>query len=292
MRKLFNNKIFKVLYNTFRFCFILMIVLYLSFVIVQRLSGNKSIMGYRLFNVATGSMTGVYNINDVIAVKDYDTKKLKVGDDIAYRGKRGGFEGLLVTHRIIKIEPLENGKLIFTTQGVNSNVADPKIEESQILGKVVGVVPVISNLNHVVKTQLGFFLLIFCPLVLVIVLEVLQTITDIKLEKNEIQKIEKDSHDKNNSKKEESNKKDLDKDKNEKKAADDEKKDNDNSSKSSKKENNKDEEQEDNEDKEVKDDSSENNEEEIKVEAKQEIKEEFNDDPQIVEIIDDNIEIL
>ena len=42
-----------------------------------------------------------------------------------------------------------------------------------------------------VKSQLGFFCLIFCPLVLVIVLEILQTITDIKLENNELQEINK-----------------------------------------------------------------------------------------------------
>ncbi len=198
MKGLFDNKLFKILYTLFRVCFILIIVLYLSFIIVQRLSGNKSILGYRLFNVATGSMTGVYDINDVIAVKDWDTKKLKVGDDVAYRGSRGGLNGLLITHRIIKIDEREDGSRIFTTQGVNAPVSDPTIEEGQILGKVVGIVPVITQLNHVVKSQAGFFLLVFCPLVLVIVLEVLQTITDIRVEKNEIQKIEKNISKKKN----------------------------------------------------------------------------------------------
>ncbi len=207
MKGLFDNKIFKLFYTLFRVCFILIIVLYLSFIIVQRLSGNKSIFGYRLFNVATGSMTGVYDINDVIAVKDWDTKKLKVGDDVAYRGVRGGLDGLLITHRIIKIEEKEDGSRIFTTQGVNAPVSDPTIEEGQILGKVVGIVPVITQLNHIVKSQLGFFLLVFCPLVLVIVLEVLQTITEIRVEKNEIQKIEKNISEKKESKKKEDAKK-------------------------------------------------------------------------------------
>ena len=83
-----------------------------------------------------------------------------------------------------------NGR-IFTTKGVKNSVEDPSITESQILGKVVGVVPVVTQINHVVKSQLGFFCLIFCPLVLVIVLEILQTITDIKLENNELQEINK-----------------------------------------------------------------------------------------------------
>lgn len=190
MGSIFNNKIFKIVYVTLKTIFFIILILYVVFICVQRLSGNNSVFGFRLFTVATGSMKGVYNVNDVIAVKDFDNKKLKVGDDIAFVGNRGGLENKLVTHRIIKIEEESNVR-IFTTKGVKNSVEDPSITESQILGKVVGVVPVVTQINHVVKSQLGFFCLIFCPLVLVIVLEILQTITDIKLENNELQEINK-----------------------------------------------------------------------------------------------------
>lgn len=190
MGSIFNNKIFKIVYGTLKTIFFTILILYVVFICVQRLSGNNSVFGFRLFTVATGSMKGVYNVNDVIAVKDFDNKKLKVGDDIAFIGNRGGLENKLVTHRIIKIEEESNVR-IFTTKGVKNSVEDPSITESQILGKVVGVVPVVTQINHVVKSQLGFFCLIFWPLVLVIVLEILQTITDIKLENNELQEINK-----------------------------------------------------------------------------------------------------
>ena len=190
MVSIFNNKIFKIVYGTLKKIFFTILILYVVFICVQRLSGNNSVFGFRLFTVATGSMKGVYNVNDVIAVKDFDNKKLKVGDDIAFVGNRGGLENKIVTHRIIKIEEESNVR-IFTTKGVKNSVEDPSITESQILGKVVGVVPVVTQINHVVKSQLGFFCLIFWPLVLVIVLEILQTITDIKLENNELQEINK-----------------------------------------------------------------------------------------------------
>ncbi len=190
MKKILDNRVFKIISGIIRTVFILIIIAYLAFILIQRFSGNKSVFGYRLFTIATGSMSGVYEINDVIAVKDCDTNTLKVGDDIAYQGSRGGLEGLLITHRIIRIEEKEDGGRIFVTKGVNAPGEDPAIEESQILGKVVGIVPVISFINHIVKTQLGFFFLIFCPLVIIIVLEVLQTITDYQLDKNEIKEIE------------------------------------------------------------------------------------------------------
>ena len=205
MKRLFDSKLFRIIYNILRILFVIIIILYLSFIIIQRVTGNKSVLGYRLFTVATGSMSGVYEINDVIAVKDFSTKNLKVGDDVAYEGNRGGYEGMLITHRIVKIEDSEEGK-IYTTKGVNAPVEDPSITESQILGKVVGVVPVITQLNHAVKSQLGFFLLVFCPLVIIIVLEVLQTITDIKLEKNEIKEIEKPEKEKKKKDKKDSTK--------------------------------------------------------------------------------------
>ena len=60
------------------------------------------------------------------------------------------------------------------------------------MGKVVGTIPIITQLNHIVKSQLGFFLLVFVPLVLIIVLEILQTITDAKIDKEELKLLEKE----------------------------------------------------------------------------------------------------
>lgn len=193
MKKIFDNKISKFIVSTIKFVLIAIIVIYIGFTGMQRLSGNKSIFGWRVFTVATGSMIGVYDINDVIAVKDYDSNKLKVGDDVAYLGTRGGFEGLIVTHRIIKVEDTDEGR-VFITKGVNASNSDPSITSSQILGKVAGKIPIVTQINHIIKTQVGFFSLVFCPLVLIIVLEVLQTITDYQIEKEEIKKIEKNDN--------------------------------------------------------------------------------------------------
>ncbi len=104
MKKLFDNKIFRLIVGLVKTFIILVMICYVGFVIVQRITGNKSIMGYRFFTVATGSMKGVYNINDVIAVQDYDSNQLKVGDDIAYLGQRAGLEGKIIVHRLVKIE--------------------------------------------------------------------------------------------------------------------------------------------------------------------------------------------
>lgn len=189
INEFFSNKIFKFIFGLLRFVVYGFLIVYVAFTLFQRFTNNSSFYGYRLFNVATGSMIPVYNVNDVIIVKETDVTTLKVGDDVAYKGTRAGLEGKIITHRIIKIEEDVNGKLIFFTQGVNSTYADPSITGEQILGKVEGKLFFINELNHVVKSNLGFFFLVFCPLVLVIALEIAQSVIEYKLEKNEIQEI-------------------------------------------------------------------------------------------------------
>ena len=186
MKNFFDNKIVKIILNTIEVLLFIIVLLYLIFVVAQRATNNNSIGGYRVFTVATGSMNPKYKINDVIIVKDVNTDNLKVGDDIAYRGERGGLEGILVSHRIIKIEKGENGKRRFYTKGINNKIEDPSFDEDRIIGKVNGKLPIINELNHVVKNQFGFFFLVFVPLVLVIFLEIADTITNIKIEKGKL----------------------------------------------------------------------------------------------------------
>ena len=184
MQKLFENKAFKIIYGIIKTFIVSFLVIYLLFVIIQRVTNNSSIFGYRMFTVATGSMEPVYNVNDVILVKDTDPSTLKVGDDIAYLGNRDAVKGLVVTHRIIRIETLDDNKVHYTLKGVNNKYEDPSITEDQILGKVLGKVYVVNFINHVVKNIYGFFFLVFCPLVLVIFLEIADTIIEAKVEKN------------------------------------------------------------------------------------------------------------
>ena len=189
INEFFSNKIFKFIFGLLRFVVYSLLIIYVAFTLFQRFTNNSSFLGYRLFNVATGSMIPVYSINDVIIVKEIDVSTLKVGDDVAYKGTRAGLEGKIITHRIIKIEEDNNGEVRFFTQGVNSKNVDPSINGSQILGKVEGKLFFINQLNHIVKSNLGFFFLVFCPSVLVIALEIAQSVIEYKLEKNEIQEI-------------------------------------------------------------------------------------------------------
>ena len=56
LRKILDSKYFQIPYRIIKAIIIIVMVTYVTFVVVQRVSGNKSIFGYRIFTVATGSM--------------------------------------------------------------------------------------------------------------------------------------------------------------------------------------------------------------------------------------------
>ena len=185
--RLIQNKTFKIVYGIVKGLFFTLLAIYVIFIVVQRVSNNGSVFGYRIFTVATGSMEPKYMVNDIISVRDVDVNRLHVGDDIAYLGERGGVEGLVISHRIIKIDKSYNGKVeMIFTKGINSDGDDPAITPDQVLGKVDGVVPIITPINHVIKNKYGFFFLVFCPLVAVICLEIAETRIAIRLDKEEL----------------------------------------------------------------------------------------------------------
>ena len=186
LRKILDSKYFQIPFKIVKFIIFLILIVYLAFIVVQRISGNQSIFGYRIFAVATGSMVPDYNVNDVLAIKEVDHDELQVGDDITYLGNRQDVNGKIVTHRIIDIKTID-GKKSYITKGINNITEDPSIEDDQIYGKVMGKIPIVTEINHIIKNQYGFFFLIFIPLVTVIFLEIADTVTEIKHEKKDVE---------------------------------------------------------------------------------------------------------
>ena len=63
------------------------LILLVTMLAIQRFSNNDfALFGYRMFSVATGSMIPVYEVGDVVVVKEVDPATLKVDDDITYFG--------------------------------------------------------------------------------------------------------------------------------------------------------------------------------------------------------------
>lgn len=109
-----------------------------AIIIFQKVSdSNRSIAGYRIFRVITGSMEPEYDVGEVVISKEVDPKNIKVGDDIVYLGTYGEYNGKIIMHSVVSIETDENGNLNFHAKGLrSSSVEDPQIKGSQIYGVV------------------------------------------------------------------------------------------------------------------------------------------------------------
>lgn len=176
------KKFFKIAFNIIKYLYLFILVVYLVFICIHRLSIDRSVFGYRFFTVDNNEMYPKYKVNDIIVVKDYNTSKLKVGDNISYLGDCCGQGGMIISHEIIEIDK-EANKIV--TKGINTDIKDPEIRYKQVIGKVIGILPVISILHHILKNYIGFFIVVVLPLVVAIIVLIIETIKDIKKEKLE-----------------------------------------------------------------------------------------------------------
>lgn len=150
---------------------IIIVLIFISAIIItQNVTDNESsFLGFRIFRVQTGSMTGVYDVGDVIIVKEKNIEKIVVGDDVTYWGTSGTMKGKLVTHRVIEIEEID-GKKAFHTKGVANNTEDPIVYGEQINGVVLGEVHILTLICSALTNQYVLYFFGIIPLTIFIFL--------------------------------------------------------------------------------------------------------------------------
>lgn len=171
------GNVLKMIWKVLKFILSLFIVLIVSVIIIQRVSNNKvTLGGYSIFTVVTESMLPKYQVGDMLLVRSIDTSKLSIGDDVVYMGSVGTFSGKIVTHQIVDIE--EGSPRKFHTKGINNMIEDPVVEESQIFGKVVIKLTILSMISKVISNQYGFFFIIFVPIVILVFGIIMDVVND------------------------------------------------------------------------------------------------------------------
>lgn len=123
----------KILYNILVVWCILLILI----IVMQKITdSNKSIGGYRIFRVVTGSMLPQYDIGEVVICKETPANEIKKGNDIVYRGRIGELSGKIIMHEVVDKKNDSNGKIVFHAKGISNQEEDPEVREEQILGVV------------------------------------------------------------------------------------------------------------------------------------------------------------
>ena len=125
---------FRILYQILViFCLILAAI-----IILQKVTNSdKSIAGYRIFRVITGSMEPAYDVGEVVISKEISPQDIKVGDDIVYLGSYGEYNGKIIMHKVVAIDDDGKGNLTFHAKGLHdASIEDPQIKANQIFGVV------------------------------------------------------------------------------------------------------------------------------------------------------------
>ena len=135
------NKISTIILNILLVIVSILIIIGLYYLVQIKILNNSyaNIFGYTFFEVATGSMSNTIEIGDVVIVKI--TKEVQENEIIVYSEDNN-----FITHRLITKD--ENGK--FITKGDANNSKDKPIEETQILGKVIYIIPKIGILKRAI----------------------------------------------------------------------------------------------------------------------------------------------
>lgn len=126
------------------------------------LMGSR-IMGYRVFNVLSGSMAPQYNVGDLIYVKETKPEDIKVGDPITFVLN----EDLVVaTHRVVEIDK-ENSHF-YTKGDANQTVDSSPVHFKNVIGVPQFAVPKLGYVSDFIQNPPGMYITVGAGIVLII----------------------------------------------------------------------------------------------------------------------------
>jgi len=138
--------VLKIIYNILivLFAFILVLLVY-NFVNLKIFKNHyTNFFGFTIFEIASGSMNPYLVENDLVIVKINDN--INVDDVVTY--KKGD---MYITHRVVEIQ----GDYLIC-RGDSNNTNDAPVKKSDVLGKVIRVLPRVGIWKSVFTTPKVF----------------------------------------------------------------------------------------------------------------------------------------
>ena len=126
------------------------------------LMGSR-LVGYRVFNIISGSMTPAYNVGDLIYVKEVDPATVQVGDVITFVLNE---ELVVATHRVVRIDA---EKQRFYTKGDNNETEDgAPVHFKNLIGVPQFAIPGLGYVSDFIQKPPGMYITIVAVALLVV----------------------------------------------------------------------------------------------------------------------------
>lgn len=156
---------------------------------------DRSVFGYSAFIVLSDSMKATdFDAGDLVIIKQTDPSTLKEGDIISFQSPDEANYGEIVTHKIREVTTDEDGNPGFVTYGTTTDSNDQGIVTyNLVIGKYKGHIPNVGTFFQFLKTVPGYFICIFTPFFILILVQVRNSIKLFrKYKKEQVEEIQKE----------------------------------------------------------------------------------------------------
>ena len=134
---------------------VIIIVLFALFLMGSRL------VGYRVFNVISGSMAPTYNVGDLLYVKSVPPTEVKIGDPITFVLNQ---DLIVATHRVVRID--EESQYFYTKGDANATMDSTPVHFNNLIGVPQFKIPGLGYVSDFIQNPPGMYITIGIILVL------------------------------------------------------------------------------------------------------------------------------
>ena len=174
-------KVLNVLKNVFTWLLVTAAVCMMVFTVVSVTTfdrNDRALFGYKAFICRSDSMKATnFAAGDLVFVKNVSPNTIKEGDIISYRSEDPDTFGETFTHKVRSLITNEDGQPCFITYGTTTGVDDElPVKYTQFQGRYSFDIPKLGTFFAFLKTTPGYFICIFLPFMLLILMQGLNTV--------------------------------------------------------------------------------------------------------------------
>ena len=137
--------------------------------------------------IVSPSMVPTIKINDAIIIKRVDSDAYHVGDIISFSSEDSNYQGLTITHRIVKKDNINQYESVYTTKGDNNSVVDPfSVKTNSIYGKVLFRIPKIGYVQSFFSNPIYYCIGLFIPIIMFLFYEIIRMVLAMNLKRSKI----------------------------------------------------------------------------------------------------------
>lgn len=143
------------------------------YIVLQSMStGYVQLGGHSLFRVMTGSMEPTISTGAILLAQETPIEDIKEEDIVCFRSRNPGSEGLIVTHRVVRVYDTPEGVRSLQTKGDASVVDATPVTDTNLIGRVIWYTGDENGMEQIIQFLSGDFGFVACIVLPVLLIAV------------------------------------------------------------------------------------------------------------------------